>query len=43
VSYAKTAEPIHVPFGFVDLGGPMEAQVELYSPSGANDSDYSLP
>jgi len=36
ISCAKMAEPIYLPFVFVDLGGPKEAQVQLYSPGGAN-------
>jgi len=33
---AETAEPIDLPFEFVDSGGPKEAQVQPYSPGGAN-------
>jgi len=37
VGPAKTAEPIDLSFVWVvDLGGPKEAQVQSYSPGGAN-------
>jgi len=36
VSSAKTAEPIDLPFGLWTRGGPKEAQVQSYSPGGAN-------
>jgi len=36
VSCAETAEPIDLPFGCVDLSVLQEAQVQLYSPGGAN-------
>jgi len=32
----KKAEPIDLPFGFVDSGGPKEAQLQSYLLGGAN-------
>jgi len=43
VSFANTAESIDLPFGFVDSGGPKEAQVQSYSPGGVNEPDDTLP
>ena len=36
MSCAKTAQPIDLPFLVVDSGGAKEAQVQSYSPGGAN-------
>ena len=41
MSCAEVAEPVDLPFGFVDSGGPKEAKVQSYSQGGTTVHNFN--